>query len=484
MGCGGSNTKTNTIKSLDSYEKDNNITKNASISQLDNNSPESSINTEEDDQVLLEPIIQHETNITIKNNITKRAVNIYIHGYNKKGAEQTDTYGKSESDTVLRSIAETTGYSTIENHNKEDKADIIAMTDYYGKIPPSYYTTKDIQEVNAIQKGIPRYALIVAKYARYILQETGADSVNLVSASMGTLVSRYLIEKDLEKLSSEKKIKKWLSFEGVIMGNIAASKRNLVRLLNTVVKQPIEVEQMNYDWINNNLSFTSPYYKDIQIGFESSTKDNLNNKLLTSILLLENKFEANDGVQAVRDTFFETTATHTFFHETHTSISDNKAVWGFAATFLTSKKQVSITLLEATVDDLHEDSTLLSKRAEIVFQSSVHSQKAEQKWNFTEAIDERMYDGSYLKLYKYSEEGENKILNQVLFDSFVLENETELLLSVTPYEIDREVKYGIFEILGNTHESLGQGSITIPMQSGVYNISGTDWSGKVKVEIK
>ena len=418
---------------------------------------------------------------TIDDNSTQRVVNIYIHGYNQEGEMQTDTYGKNESDKVLTSIAETTGYSTIENYMQEDKKDIIVMTDYYGDTAPEYYSAQDMRDIQNAEKGIPRYARIVAKYAKHTLKETGAKSINIISASMGSLVSRYLIEKNLEQLSSDKKIKKWLSFEGVIKGNVAGSKGGLVSLLDTFVKQPSEVSQMHYDWVKENLDEKSPYYKNIQIGFESSTRDDLNNKAITKILLVDGKNPANDGVQAVNDTFFVNQDTHVFFHENHRSLTKNMAAWGFAATFLISKKHVRITLVEATVNDLHEPFT---SEAEIVFESSVHSAKAQEKWNFSNAIDERILDSGYLKLYEYASVGESKILNQVLFSAYILEEENELTLDITPYELDKEVKYKVLEISNNSHESLGKSSSTITMKNGIYDISGTDWSGKVQVEIK
>jgi len=421
------------------------------------------------------------TENTIDDNSTQRVVNIYIHGYNQEGEKQTDTYGKNESDKVLTNIAETTGYSTIENYMQDDNKDIIVMTDYYGNTAPEYYTTQDMRDIQNAEKGIPRYALIVAKYAKHTLKETGAKSINIISASMGSLVSRYLIEKNLEQLSSDKKIKKWLSFEGVIKGNVAGSKGGLVSLLDAFVKQPSEVAQMHYDWVKANLDENSPYYKNIQIGFESSTRDDLNDGAITTLLLGDGKNPANDGVQAVNDTFFANPDTHVFFHENHRSLTKNMAVWGFAATFLTSKKHVRITLVEASVDKLHE---LFGGNAEIVFESSVHSAKAQEKWNFTNAIDERMLDSGYLKLYEYARVGESKILNQVLFSAYVLEEENELTLDITSYELDSNLKYKLIEVSTKLHDTLGKGTLLVPMQNGTYDISGEDWNGKVKVEIK
>jgi len=415
-----------------------------------------------------------------ENSTSKRVVNIYIHGYNQEGEKQTDTYGKSESDKVLKNIAQTTGYSTIENYRQEDEKDIIVMTDYYGSVAPEYYTTQDMRDVENAEKGIPRYALIVAKYVKYIRKVTGVQSVNIISASMGTLVSRYLIEKDLEQLSSEKMIKKWLSFEGVIKGNVAGSKEELVSILDFVKPQPSEVEQMHYDWVKNNLDENSPYYDTIQMGFESSTRDDLNDGAITKLLLSDNKNPANDGVQAVKDTFFENPYTHVLFHENHRSLTKNMAVWGFAATFLTSKKHVRITLTEAVVNDLHEPFT---SNAEIVFESSIHSFKAQEKWNFTNAIDERLLDSGYLKLYKYANAGELKVLNQVVFNSYILDKEDALTLEITPYELDIDKKYKLLEFSNKSHESLGKGRLSVPMKNGIYEISAEDWSGKVKVEV-
>jgi hypothetical protein len=238
---------------------------------------------------------------------------------------------------------------------------------------------------------------------------------------------------------------------------------------------------MHYDWVKNNLNENSPYYDTIQMGFESSTRDDLNNGAITALLLSDNKNPANDGVQAVKDTFFDNPHTHVLFHENHRSLTKNMAVWGFAATFLTSKKHVRITLTEVTVNDLHE---LFGDKAEMVFESSIHSLKAQEKWNFTNAIDERLLDSGYLTLYKYSTTGETQVLNQVVFNSYILDEEDTLNLDITPYELDRDKKYKLIEISNNSHETLGKGTLSVPMQNGIYEINGADWSGKVKVEVE
>ncbi len=416
----------------------------------------------------------------------KKTVTIYIHGYSKSGYKKDGVYGDDNYDEILDTIAEMTGFHTTSDYDKDTK-NIIAITPYYGNIPPAYYTPKDIQDIADIGAGIPRYALIVAKYAKHIMTKTDADKVNFLSVSMGSLVTRYLIEKDLEQLASQKKISRWLSLEGVIQGNIAASAGNLLSLVDNFEKQSIDVTHMSYDWIDEHLDSNSPNYHDIQIGFESSTKDNASKGLLSWWMRSNQHFQANDGVQVAKDTFFKGDYAHTFFHENHYSLADNQAAWGYAATFLTSKKRVHITLLDATLSDLHENNLIFNtsiKPAEIVFESTVHSPLAMQKWGFIEPISQRLLKGKYLPLHAYHDSNTKQTLNQTLFDSYILEDEKELSLNITPYELDREPDYGVREITGHgDNESLGTATIMIEVKDGIYPLQGEDWSGQVKVEV-
>ena len=417
---------------------------------------------------------------------TERTLTLYIHGYAKDGYKSTKTYGEDTQEAELSGIIQATGFSTAQNYDKEHFKNLFVIASYYGETPPSYYTQKDIQEVESMQKGMPRYALIMAKYAKHMLDESGADTLNIVSVSMGSLVSRYLIEKDLEHLSSEKKIQKWLSLEGVIKGNIAASSDTLLDLVESFERQSPDVAQMDYSWINANLDETSPYYADIKIAFESSTKDSANKGILSTWMRFNGNFRANDGVQLARDTYFNNSYSHTYFHDNHYTLADNKAAWGYAATFLTSTKRVRLTLVDATLLDLHEDDVLFQniKPADIVFESTIHAPLAQEKWSFSRPIDERLLKGKDLHLYAFERENISQTLNLTLFDSYILPEETSLSLTLKPYELDFETEYGVREITGHgDNESLGESTIMIPVKEGVYPLQGSDWSGHVKVEV-
>jgi hypothetical protein len=408
-----------------------------------------------------------------------KTLTIYVHGYDPKGYKRVGVFGNDNYDKVIDKMVEFTEFDTTKTYDNKSK-NIIAITPYYGNQAPSYYTQDDKDELNAVGEGIPRYALIIAKFAKEMIKETNSTSLNIVSASMGSLVTRYLIEKDLEHIKSDKLIKKWLSLEGVIVGNIGASNAFLYSIADKIEKQPFEVSQMKYSWIEDQFGDSLENLKDIDIAFESSTDDDLNKKVISSFTQ-----EANDGVQAVKDTYIDGYA-HTYFHETHTSLEKRDSAWAYASTFLTSSKRVKITLLEATLEDLHEDKLAFKSilPAEVVFQSRVYSPKAMSKWGFSGAIDERLVNGYYLPIQKYKKEGEAKVVNQTLFDSVVLDDESELRLDVTPYELDREFMYGVREITGHgSKESLEDATVTLPLEDGIYDIRSNEWSGRVKVEV-
>ncbi len=419
-----------------------------------------------------------------------REVTVYIHGYDKDGYKKRGVYGDTSTDMVIDNLVEFTDLPTMYNFDKENFTNIITMTEYYGDEAPAYYIQQDIDDIEKVTKahggGIPRYATIVAKFIKHVMDESGADEVNIVSASMGSLVTRWLIEKDIEGLASSKKIKKWLSIEGVIRGNYVASNSIVMGLIDPFEKQYIDTKHMDYSWINKNLADAShPNYKDIFMGFIGSTHDK--DGYLDSLLTVNGQLQANDGVQLLKDTKFISTPNHTptytNFYQDHLGIKKDRGAWAGAATFLSSKKHVKITLLNAKVENLHESIYFLNKRAEIVFESRVFSSKVYEKFGVEDAISERIVEGGALNMVKYSKKGENKFIGQTLFNDFVLDDEAELSLVIEGYELDKFVIYGVREpSFESSKSSLGKVEIEIPLREGVYEVTGKDWYGKIEME--
>jgi len=441
-----------------------------------------------------------EQNITEQNSSVStptvklsKTVTIYVHGYSKGGYNKTSVYGEIDQDIVVDNLAYMTNLPTMENFD-DNSTNILAVATYYGDQAPAYYTQQDLDDIDTVTKtyggGIPRYATIIAKFAKHVLDVTKADNLNIVSASMGSLVTRWLIEKDLENLATQKKIKKWLSIEGVVRGNYAASNSVLMDLIDPIEKQHIDTKHMAYDWINNNLegiSATNENYKPIKMGFIGSTHDK--DGVLDTFLSVNGQLQANDGVQLLKDTYFITTPNHrpayTRFYQDHLGIKDDQGAWAQVAVFLTSKRQVKITLVDAQLSNLHEHiNKYFNKRAEVVFQSEVYSPKVYEKFNVNEAISERIVAGGALNLIKYKNENETKEVNQTIFNDYVLDDEKELSVKITGYELDKVLIYGIREISTKSSKaSLGTVELNIPLKDATFEVIGTDWSGTVKVEV-
>ena len=422
----------------------------------------------------------------------EKSVTVYIHGYDDQGVSYVNTYGYDAYDPMLDTLVKLTGFDTLQTFNPESFTNVITITPYYGQKAPSYYTQDDIDEVEEVTGeyggGIPRYALIVAKYARHVMAYTGADYVNFISASMGSLVARWIIEKDIEHLASDQKILRWQTLEGVIRGNKLASDEDLVKYANIVQEQPIDVKQMSYQWIEKYLhnprsEAASKYYKDIIISEISSTKpDDPFDRLMPTT--------PNDGYQALHDTYFETVRsearhngqmpTHTIFHQSHLGLKKDDGAWANVATFLLPHKRVQITLIEAKVNDIHE--SYLNGSGEIVFESLVYSPYLEALWGISDAISERVYDSGALPVHKYKKDGQTKVLNQVLYDDYILQDTKYLEIKMAAYEIDQSLKYGVHDGFGK-FEKLGGSSLLIDMEDSTYTISAKDWSGTISVKI-
>ncbi len=505
LGCGGSDSyePNNSGSSGDTSSKEN----AKSQETKDQSRPPVSVSVENVEQTLsnikndaqnIAPIQESDMNSVVLEPSVKpykeRSITVYVHGYDKDGTSYDTVYGYDAYDPMLDKLVEFTGFDTLKTYDPENFTNIVTITPYYGRTAPDYYTPKDKEDIEKITKmyggGIPRYAAIVAKYARHVMRITQAEHVNFIGASLGALVVRWIIEKDVENLASQRKILRWLSIEGVIRGNQVASNENLVKFVNLIQKQPIDVKHMNYSWIDKHLhspkgEAASLYYKDILVSQISSTRATEPFKWLMPKT-------PNDGYQAFKDTYFKTIAdnvkfdgkdfAHTVFHQSHLGIKKDLGAWASVATFLLPHKRVKITLTGATVDNIHEHTYFLNKNAEIVFASEVFSPKSYEKWQIEDAIDERLYDSGALDIHKYKKDHEHKDFEQVLFDGFVLKDERDLKLRLSGFEIDQNDMYGVHDEL-NKREKLGAVDVDVKLQNYSLEFFADEWSGTLRVEV-
>ena len=433
-----------------------------------------------------------------------RTATIYVLGYDPDAS--TGIYGGDLHDALADSIAALVGMPTVTDSVGPLPADVIAGTSYYGDVPPFYYSPADVDQVNAITQqwggGVPRYALIVAKYARRILERSGADQVNFVSLSFGSLIVRWLIEKDVEGLASQGLIARWLSDEGVVAGNWAASQPDLINIVDVIKPQPIDVEHMSYGWIQSHLHWprteaADPNYGRILIGEVGSTDDRGNNAALRDAMLAYGEYQPNDSVQGLYDARFSTITdaarfdglppTQAVFHADHLGIKQWRSAWAEAAIFLTASRRVTVTMTSARVTNLHEPQLPYWNwlPAEVLFESRAYSPAAEARWGITQPLSAYVKEGASPPLRRYRTTGETQSFQYVLFDDLVLPEETALRFDLNGVEVDYDPRYGVFETAQTPYyDDMGGGSLTVSaLQSGTYDFAARDWSCQLEVDV-
>jgi flagellar hook capping protein FlgD len=439
----------------------------------------------------------HDPNVT---------ATLYVLGYDPAGAGRQGVFGDDHHEPLADSIAAFAGLPTSDVPSGPLLPNAVVGTNYYGDTPPSYYSPADVAEVAEVTShwggGVPRYALIVAKHARRTLARSGAQQVNFVSASFGSLIVRWLIEHDVEGLASEGRIARWLTVEGLVAGNWAASHDDLVSLLELLGPAPIDVNHMTYDWIETHLhtprtEAADPAYAGILIGQVGSTDDRYNNAALRGAMLAYNEYQPNDGVQGLHDARFHTVTagarfagmppTLALFHATHPGLASWRIAWAEAATFLTARRRVTVTMTSAQVTNLREPQQPFWdwRPAEVVFEGRVHSPAAEARWAVTQPLSAYVKEGAAAPLRRYRNQGETQQVDHVVFDDLVRPDETELRLDLHAYEVDYDLRYGVVETLQAPYfDDLGGGTLVVSaLAPGTYTLAASDWSCQVSVSV-
>ena len=432
---------------------------------------------------------------------------IVIHGFDPDGANHDGIFGEDDlSEELLWQVADYAGLP-VNDGSASLPLNVIATTTYYGSTPPSYYTSQDIAQLNAVTKqyggGIPRYAMIIAKYARHIMDRCGASQVNFVSASMGTFVGRWMIEKDSDSLASDGKIARWLSLEGVLCGNWAASNEFVQDLWDDFGTPSIDVEQMNYNWIETNLhsprrEADNPLYSNILVGMEMSTRDTAGDGNLSEIMLLKGDFHANDGVVTVDDGYFESMtaqskfyslpATSSWMHVNHYELQEYQPVMMQIANFLTQRRRVIATVSRLQVTNTEEPGDFWWDwmPAEVVIESDVYSQHGLNQWGITESVCTRGIEGVSSPIYEFNDDGDQQMLSHVIYDEFIGEEEDTLDIDLGCFEIDWSDKYEIYEPLDGDGNDLGSTSIAIQVGSSgttTEEFSTSNFNGTLTIQV-
>ena len=435
-----------------------------------------------------------------------RTVTVYVHGFDRIGADRHGVYGVDIHETLEDSLAAMAGLAVADTLGGPVPPNAVTATTYYGDTAPPYYSAGDRAEIDRLTSawggGVPRYAYIVARYAQHVLERSGADQVNFVSASLGSLVVRWLIEKNVAGLAGAGRIARWLTIEGLIAGNWAASRDALVGYLDFVRPEPIDVDHMDYDWVNAYVHTPrtegdSPLYAGILIGQVASTDDRGNDGALSALMLSYNEYMPNDGVQALPDARFQTlTAQSRFqglpptlglFHVDHLGIKHYAGAYAEAATFITARRRVTVTLTSARVTNLHEPQLPYWNwtPAEVVFESWVYSPAIQARWGIGDPLSARPKEDATAPLRRFHKSGETQTVGEIVFDDLVLPEEAQLRIDLHAAEVDYDPYYGVYETVTTPYyDDMGGGSIVVStLQPGTYTFAVQDWSCDLSVNV-
>lgn len=431
---------------------------------------------------------------------------IMISGFDTDGPDVTGVYGNYEWDEDWDMFSDV---FQIPNSGQPEgifQPNVITTTEFYGDTPPDYYTPEDFADLDAVMEqyggGIPRYALILAKFTKHVMEQSGAEQVNFMSGSLGSLITRWMIEKDLENLASEGKIARWWSLAGVMCGHWLASNDLAYVLFDLFDSPTIDVDHMDYDWIEYNLhsprtEAASPYYGNILMGMLGSTNQHLNDDLLNSYLVANGDPQPNDGVVTFHDSYFHTFApgtkflnknpTMSVYYETHQSMTENLGVWLQAGSFITGRKRVTVKMTQLQVTEIHEPDEIFWDYlpAEVVFQTEAFAPILENI-GITDPISRIDKEGIIAPVYEFYDEGETQYIDQIIFDDMLFEDETELNLRLWAIEMDWDVDYDITEPIGaaGSSDEMGETWLTVTVEEpGSYLVDSDDWNGIVEVEI-
>lgn len=421
---------------------------------------------------------------------------IFVRGFDSSGATHTGVFGVDTYDATIANLIGTLGLPL--STTAPLALNQVAYADYYGDTPPPYYTSADVAQLNTITAqyggGIPRYAFIIAKFAREVMRRTGTNKVNIFAVSMGGLVSRWMIEKDVDGIASSGKIARWIVVEGVVCGNWACSQAGgTIRdwIQSNYDLNSIDLTHMRYDWIDANLhnphdTTACTFFSQFETHFWLPSSDALNSQALTYASL-----EPNDGVQLLRDTFFHNLTspvmylgrwpTRSAVHATHESSKQNLGIRAGIAANLTGRRRVTITLDQVYVINDHESSWLGD--GEFVFGVKVTSPRALQQMGVSDPIQDLRSEDHNVDYVRIPEKT-STTLGLIWFDDLILPGETSLHLQSNVDQMNYDLVYGLTELASNSSEHLSDAVLDVStLTSGTYPIATADWRGMVTVSI-
>ena len=429
-------------------------------------------------------------------------VTVFVGGFDPEGSSHTGVFGQDVPDPLMDLVADMMGVHSMADSAGLLAPDVVTMAHFYGEIPPPWWTERDQADLDAVMAefggGVPRYALIEAKFARHVLDRTGADHLNLFGASFGGLITRYIIRHDVENLVSDGHIIRWQTLEGANSGSWVASDGLMQWLWDIFSTPSIDVEHLVYSWVDENLDsprdhMGHPSYGQMLVGHTASTNDGANGAALTTLLFLSGDgWETNDGVLLASDGAFKSAdadarsrgrmPTQSWHAVDHYGLADYPGVRTTMAAFASGNRRFTLKITGARFHRLPEGGLLTPWPAEVAFDLVVRSPVSRAQWGIDVPISERSTRHHDSPLFDVEARDQWETLDLVVFDDMLLREETSLDIEVAAWEFDVDEHYDMWEIFGE-NEEIGQTAGTVPIANGSYRLNGAGFDLTVEARV-
>lgn len=424
----------------------------------------------------------------------EKTITVWVHGfYNKKPEDiKKMVYGNDRGCSGIEEKLQFYGIDRPCSDTQVGKNSPIQLTsvEYYGAIPASYLTQQDIDEIESYpydsEKALHRYALIVAKFIKYKLNQTGATHINLACHSMGCLISRYLIENNLENLATDNRIVRWFTSAGVIAGARLAKLYDNptvqqtatligLELSDFVVMHPDFVMDYAARWDHKLYEGNSPLFSGIYINHYAATDPKIKEAMNIALLDLNNpQDEPNDGIMYTLDEYFHSQkdsgafftrenekliATHSYNYVDHMTLPETEGAGILATAALFHKRNISIKLRNVYLKNDRENHTPFdgehgSPPAEISYQIEIrYNPYIKNRFGVDTIVHIASVEHRSADLFTMKQD-EEKDINLTLFEGPVMDDMDKLSMKLKLLEVDYYPRFNIKEWSFDIHQEL------------------------------
>lgn len=437
-----------------------------------------------------------------------KTITVWVHGFSNQGPDKLKqlTYGSDKGCGDVLGMIQQFGVARpcgTDAGKGKDPNQLIAV-EYYGENPPGWMTQQEIAEVEQYPfsggpLGLQRYALITAKFARYKMEQSGATHVQFACHSMGCLITRQLIETDLEGLASSGKIVRWFTSTGVVAGARLsrlfnndtvqqASKTIGLELSDFILMNPDYVWDTTAVWDHKLHEANNPHFGGVLMHHVGATDPKIAQALNIQLLdLLGGGNEANDGIMYTDDMYFHDQAEQVAFkalsgeavrpgltlvHADHMTCPETEPTGVLATAALFHRRKVEIKLAKLELkNDLEKDNLLdFSQEGDAPAEVSVEvgvrfNPYIKDTFGKNVLVHDSRLAQRTAPLWQQTQ-GTTSQPGTVLFQGPVFDQMTSLNLQVAVVEVDNYPAKKILENIGDPSDDLVTWQGAVPLTDG------------------